>query len=182
MVTVKLCDISEIRPHLFLSGFGCITEKKLNQLGITSVVDATNIPRSQRYAGIEYLETPVDDNVISNIAQYFEQVADFVKRTQEKGGKTLIFCAAGISRSAALCLMSLVINEGVSLKDAFYEIYDKRPFISPNIGFWRQMIEFEEKQKGASSVRLLRGMQRPLPDVYINKRPTPTTEEKPPEI
>uniref|UniRef100_A0A0M3IFN4 TYR_PHOSPHATASE_2 domain-containing protein n=1 Tax=Ascaris lumbricoides TaxID=6252 RepID=A0A0M3IFN4_ASCLU len=93
-----------------------------------------------------------------------------------KGGKTLIFCAAGVSRSAALCIMSLVINEGISLSDAFYDIYDKRPFISPNIGFWRQMIEFEEKQKGTSTVQLLKGMRRPIPDVYLKRRPTSATE------
>uniref|UniRef100_A0A0M3KH80 Protein-tyrosine-phosphatase n=1 Tax=Anisakis simplex TaxID=6269 RepID=A0A0M3KH80_ANISI len=144
----------------------------LNQLGITSVIDATNIPSNPQYQGIEYLRTPLDDDVISNITQYFVKVADFVESTRSKGGKTLIFCAAGISRSAALCMMSLVINEKMTLRDSFYEIHQKRPFISPNIGFWRQMIDFEETQNGKSSVRLLRGMRRPLPDVYVNKPQT----------
>uniref|UniRef100_A0A915AZM6 Uncharacterized protein n=1 Tax=Parascaris univalens TaxID=6257 RepID=A0A915AZM6_PARUN len=149
MVSSKLCDISEIRPHLYLSGFRCITEKKLTELGITNAVDVTNIPNNPRYSGIEYLNARVDDDIISNIGRYFEKVAEFVEQARKKGGKTLIFCMAGVSRSASLCIMSLVISEGISLRDAYYDTYDKRPFIAPNIGFWRQMIEYEQKQKGS---------------------------------
>lgn len=34
MAPPKLCDISEIRPYLFLSGFGCVTEKVSNNYSI----------------------------------------------------------------------------------------------------------------------------------------------------
>ncbi|VDK23200.1 unnamed protein product [Anisakis simplex] len=56
----------------------------MNQLGITSVIDATNIPSNPQYQGIEYLRTPLDDDVISNITQYFVKVADFVESTRSK--------------------------------------------------------------------------------------------------
>lgn len=66
-------------------------------------------------------------------------------------------------------MMSLVLNEGLSLREAYYDVLDKRPFISPNVAFWRQMIECEYKERGRSTVELLRGMARPIPDVYIKK-------------
>uniref|UniRef100_A0A914R4H1 Uncharacterized protein n=1 Tax=Parascaris equorum TaxID=6256 RepID=A0A914R4H1_PAREQ len=101
MVSSKLCDISEIRPHLYLSGFRCITEKvqhyhgkassvskntqsKLTELGITNAVDVTNIPNNPRYSGIEYLNARVDDDIISNIGRYFEKVAEFVEQARKK--------------------------------------------------------------------------------------------------
>lgn len=65
--------------------------------------------------------------------------------------------------------MSLVLNEGLSLREAYYDVWDKRPFISPNMTFWRQMIEYECKERRRSTVELLRGMARPIPDVYIKK-------------
>lgn len=44
----------------------------------------TNIPNNPRYSGIEYLNARVDDDVISNIGQYFEKVAEFVEQTRKK--------------------------------------------------------------------------------------------------
>uniref|UniRef100_A0A0R3RSS9 Dual specificity protein phosphatase 14 n=1 Tax=Elaeophora elaphi TaxID=1147741 RepID=A0A0R3RSS9_9BILA len=169
MVTPKLCDISEVRPYLYLSGFGCITEKKLRELGITHIIDATNLPNNPRYEGIECLDIMVDDSLIANLTPHFGNAAQFIWDAQKKGGKTLIYCAAGISRSSSLCMMSLVLNEGLSLREAYYDVLDKRPFISPNLAFWRQMIEYECKERGQSTVELLRGMARPIPDVYIKK-------------
>lgn len=67
-------------------------------------------------------------------------------------------------------MMHLVISEGVSLRDAFIEVGKARPIISPNLGFWRQMIAYEADKKGNSSVALLKGgMRRSIPDVYLNK-------------
>uniref|UniRef100_A0A915PS49 Uncharacterized protein n=1 Tax=Setaria digitata TaxID=48799 RepID=A0A915PS49_9BILA len=170
MVVPKLCDISEIRPYLYLSGFGCITEKKLRDLGITHIIDATNLPNNPHYEGIEFMEISVDDSLITNLSAHFLNVAQFIKNAQKQGGKTLIYCAAGISRSSSLCLMSLVLNEGLSLREAYYDVLDKRPFISPNVSFWQQMIDYECKERGKSTVELLRGMARPIPDVYIRKQ------------
>lgn len=69
------------------------------------------------------------------------------------------------------------MDEGLTLREAYHDVVQRRPFISPNIGFWRQMIEFEEKLRGKSSVNLLRGMRRPVPDVYLVK-PAPNEELK----
>ena len=80
-----------------------------------------------------------------------------------------MYCAAGVSRSPSLCIMYLMRSEKIPLKQAYYDVYEKRPFISPNIGFWRQMIEFEQTEFGNSSVELLRGMRQPVPDVYLRK-------------
>lgn len=46
------------------------------------------------------------------------------------------------------------MDEGLTLREAYHDVVQRRPFISPNIGFWRQMIEFEEKLRGKSSVNL----------------------------
>ena len=67
-------------------------------------------------------------------------------------------------------MMYLVISEGVSLRDAFIEIEKVRPAIYPNLGFWRQMVDYETAKKGKSSVALLKGKMRQLiPDLYLNR-------------
>ncbi|VDM99885.1 unnamed protein product [Thelazia callipaeda] len=66
--------------------------------------------------------------------------------------------------------MCLVINEKLSLRQAYYEVSNRRPVIAPNTAFWRQMIAYECKERGKSTVQLLRGMVRPIPDVYVKKQ------------
>uniref|UniRef100_A0A914Q330 Tyrosine specific protein phosphatases domain-containing protein n=1 Tax=Panagrolaimus davidi TaxID=227884 RepID=A0A914Q330_9BILA len=73
----------------------------------------------------------------------------------DEGGKVLVFCRHGMSRSVTICIMYLVIKENLSLKNAFIEIHKVRPFIEPNLGFWKQMIEYEEKIRGKASVNII---------------------------
>ncbi|VDN08240.1 unnamed protein product [Thelazia callipaeda] len=84
MAKSELCDISEIRPYLYLSGFGCITEKKLRNLGITCIIDATNLPNNPRYDGIEFLDIRVDDSLIADLFPYFTIAAQFVQNAQKR--------------------------------------------------------------------------------------------------
>ncbi|KAK0403838.1 hypothetical protein QR680_017150 [Steinernema hermaphroditum] len=165
----RLNAVSEIRDFLFLSGYGCISDAKLRQFGITHAVDCTNL-KNKKVEGVEYLHLPMDDNELQNIRQYFDSTADFIQKAAEKGGKVLVYCAAGVSRSATIVMMYLVIKEKMNLREAFTIVNKIRPIIAPNLGFWRQMIEYEQKHNhGKASVELLRGMKRPIPDVYLYK-------------
>ncbi|KAF7638820.1 hypothetical protein Mgra_00001628 [Meloidogyne graminicola] len=106
-----LFSICEVLPHLFIAGYASLEESKLHQLGITHCVDATNIPNVKRFQGIEYFFVPIDDSLMVDATKYFQGVADFVRSAKQKGGKAVIYCAAGISRAATLTIMTLVINE-----------------------------------------------------------------------
>lgn len=66
-------------------------------------------------------------------------------------------------------MMYLVIEENMSLRDTYIEIGRVRPIICPNLGFWRQMIDYEIEKRGETSVNLLKGMRRSIPDVYLYK-------------
>ncbi|CAD5230073.1 unnamed protein product [Bursaphelenchus okinawaensis] len=164
-----LFSICEIRPHLFIAGYGAITEKKLKDHGITHVVDCTNIPKSKCYEGIEYFDVPVDDSEMGRLNKYFESSAEFIEQAKSKGGKTIVYCAAGVSRSAALCMVYLMISEKITLEESYIVVCRARPLIAPNNGFWRQMIDFEKEKTGQNTVQLLKGMNRPVPSVYLNK-------------
>uniref|UniRef100_A0A1I7WSN3 Tyrosine-protein phosphatase domain-containing protein n=1 Tax=Heterorhabditis bacteriophora TaxID=37862 RepID=A0A1I7WSN3_HETBA len=165
-----LLSISEVLPHLYLAGYGCITEGKLKKFGITHAIDATNLGSNRRLSGIKYMDVPVDDSNIARISGYFEKVCQFIDSAKESGGKTIIFCAAGVSRSATLAIMYLMIRNDKTLKEAYYCVNQVRPIISPNVGFWRQMIDYEKQMTGEASVSLISGrMARPVPDVYLHR-------------
>jgi len=52
----------------------------------------------------------------------------------------LIHCHAGISRSATIILAYLMINEKLSLGEAFKYVQSKRKIISPNLNFMGQLM------------------------------------------
>ncbi|CAJ0574936.1 unnamed protein product, partial [Mesorhabditis spiculigera] len=82
-----LFDFTEVLPHLFVAGFGCVTEAKLKQHGITHLVDATNLGLvSKKLKEFEILEVPIADDVLAKISKHFEAVVDFVNSAKAQVG------------------------------------------------------------------------------------------------
>lgn len=168
--TSALHSISALNDYLYLSGFGAINDVALKERGITCVINATSIA-SKLLPMIEYLQIPVDDNDYAPLERYFDEAADLIEKHRVNGGKILVHCAAGVSRSAALCLVYLVKHQKQTLKDAYIAVLQARPIISPNSGFWRQMIAFEKNLYGKASVEMRRGhSKREMPDVYFMRQ------------
>lgn len=59
------------------------------------------------------------------------------------GGRVLVHCQAGISRSATICLAYLINARRVSLDEAFDFVKRRRQVISPNLAFMGQLVQFE---------------------------------------
>lgn len=47
-------------------------------------------------------------------------VADKIKAIKDRGGKTLVHCVAGVSRSASLVIVYLVKYERMTLRQAYH--------------------------------------------------------------
>lgn len=161
-----LTSISEINDYLYISGFAPVQEENLRKFGITCVVDATNVPK-KAWDGVDFVKVTVEDHETAKLDVYFDDVADKIHQHRKEGGKTLVHCAAGISRSASLCIVYFVKYENLSLKEAYLLVHEKRRIISPNMGFWKQMIEYAKRTKYDHSVKLVRTKYREIPDVYL---------------
>jgi protein-tyrosine phosphatase len=59
-----------------------------------------------------------------------------------KGGKVLVHCFAGVSRSATIVIAYMMQEHGMNYHSAFKFVKSKRPFINPNEGFRTQLITF----------------------------------------
>lgn len=62
---------------------------------------------------------------------------------KESGGRVLVHCQAGISRSATICLAYLMQAQRVRLDEAFDFVKRRRQVISPNLAFMGQLLQFE---------------------------------------
>ncbi|XP_005811021.1 dual specificity protein phosphatase 14 [Xiphophorus maculatus] len=168
-----LGGIAQITPNLFLSRGNVASNRSLLlSKGITCVVNATIELPNFNWPHMEYVKVPLADMPHSPISLYFDSVADKIHSVGRKRGAVLVHCAAGVSRSASLCLAYLMKYHRVSLAEAHAWVKARRPIIRPNGGFWRQLIEYERKLFGRNSVKMVQTPYGIIPDVYERDRRT----------
>ena len=73
---------------------------------------------------------------------YFAISIDDVKKN---GGRVLVHCFAGISRSATICISYPMLTQGMSMHQAFEFTKTRRPCVSPNFNFMGQLLSFQEE-------------------------------------
>jgi len=94
-----------------------------------------------------YLRVAVPDVESTDLRRHFSKVNAFISAARAAGGKTLVHCSAGMSRSVSLALAYLIAAEGMPLIDAFRLIKSKRSIVAPNPSFMRQCAEYEVEQQ-----------------------------------
>jgi len=170
-------QISEINDHLYLSGSGVLRPdlkkgiEKLKQKGIDCIINVT-VEEPMYYSDkIDCMKIRIEDSPYARLDQYFDVVDDKIRAVKDSGGKTLIHCVAGVSRSATLCIVYLMKYKHMNLRQAYHFVKSVRPIIRPNLGFWKQMIDYERKLRGSNSVSLVHvdNCPFPFPDVYSNE-------------
>ncbi|VDP46255.1 unnamed protein product [Heligmosomoides polygyrus] len=107
-------------------------------------------------SGVEYMKVRIEDHPYARIQDYFDQVADKIKAVKDRGGKTLVHCMAGVSRSASLVMIYLVKYEHMTLRQAYHYVRSSRPVIRPNVG--------------VASITMVMTNQcdLPIPDIYVD--------------
>lgn len=146
------CDIdsaeaSEICSHIFIGNHRDASNREcLKQLGITHIINCTShLPLHFEDDGIIYKKLPANDSGCQNLKQYFRDAIEFIDEVSECGGKVLVHCQAGVSRSPTIVLAYLMARtEHKMLSDAFNFLKDRRPIVAPNLNFMGQLLEFEQ--------------------------------------
>ncbi|KAM9184123.1 dual specificity phosphatase 28 [Mergus octosetaceus] len=130
-------------------------EDLLAREGVTFCVNVTRqqpFPSLQQVRGIR---VPVFDDPAEDLYGYFEQCSDAIEEAVRSGGKCLVYCKNGRSRSAAICTAYLMRHRKLPLKDAFETVKAARPVAEPNAGFWSQLQRYEEDLKISKQSDLL---------------------------
>ncbi|XP_061624534.1 dual specificity protein phosphatase 18 [Phyllopteryx taeniolatus] len=160
-----LCRVSE---HLYVSnGKAASRACLLIAHNITCVINVTESGRGRPVLhGVEYIHIPLSDSPSTPLGDHFDEVADQIQHVARHGGRTLVHCNAGVSRSAALCMAFLVKHHGATLVEAHARLKACRPMVRPNNGFWKQLIRYEEQLRGSTTVRMVSSSMGEIPDMY----------------
>lgn len=161
-----LSQVAKINDHLYLSAASAITPEKVRLNQINLIINCTIELPNVSIPKVETVKVSVDDTPTSNIGRHFDRCSDLIKKNKEVGGRTLVHCMAGVSRSSSICIAYLMKHEGMKLKDAYNLVKSRRPIIRPNPGFFRQLIDYEKQLFGQSTVNMVPSPIGAIPDVY----------------
>ncbi|SCV69689.1 BQ2448_1083 [Microbotryum intermedium] len=148
--------LSQVNPSLFISGYdGASSLSILQQAGITHIINVTSEYEDCFPLHFIYLRLRARDKRSERLGPYFEQVSAFVLKAQQEGGRVLVHCQEGISRSATLVLAVMIINKGETLDQAFDALRTARPAVEPSPNFLRELRALERRLFGTASTRRL---------------------------
>ncbi|KAG0252901.1 dual specificity phosphatase 12 [Mortierella polycephala] len=138
-------SMQEITPSLFLSGSQPAESKEcLMENGITHILQITDLIGPRFPDSFVYKTISVPDMDETNLIKHFPDTFTFINEAIEKGGKVLVHCMAGASRSVTIVCAYLMKTQNLSVVEALKVVRALRPFAEPNDGFMTQLILYGE--------------------------------------
>jgi protein-tyrosine phosphatase len=135
-----------ILPHLIL---GCAKDSSnlsvLQQLGVTAVLNVSHNCPSLFQSQLQYMEIRVPDTYQADLLSRLDEAFQFIDGVKASGGRVLVHCHAGVSRSATVCMAYVMKTLNYDLRSAYDFVKSKRSCVSPNLHFMGQLLEFEKR-------------------------------------
>ncbi|XP_027232490.1 dual specificity protein phosphatase 3 isoform X1 [Penaeus vannamei] len=146
-------DMDEVYPRLYLGDCdAAMNEQYLLRHGITYILNAAGNtcgpapvktgPDYYKDPSIVYLGLNLIDLPFINISVHFETGANFIEDALSSGGKVLVHCRQGRSRSASIVAAFLMIKRDMSAAAALTGLRECRE-IRPNNGFLQQLADLD---------------------------------------
>ncbi|XP_003975344.1 dual specificity protein phosphatase 22-B isoform X4 [Takifugu rubripes] len=138
--------INKVLPDLYLGNFKDARDRE--QLARNNITHILSIHDSAApiLKEMTYLCIPAADLPTQNLTQHFKQSIMFMHESRLKGEGCLVHCLAGVSRSVTLVVAYIMTVTRLGWSDALAAVKAARPCAAPNVGFQRQLQEFESTQ------------------------------------
>ena len=143
---------NEVFPNLFLGNKGAAEDTAyLKSEGITHLLNMGSVSlRSSKFLvrpnkeslareSIELKNSPEWSEM--KVIECFEECGEWIEQSIDGGGRVMVVCWQGASRSATVVLAYLARYKGVGLNEALRRVKQKRD-IRPNNFFLQQLIDY----------------------------------------
>lgn len=140
VLPVRDFDAQEIVPNLFLGDvYAAHNTKELKKRNITHIVTCTVGVAPPFPETFQYKHLKILDCAAETINEHFAETSSFIASALEEGGRVLVHCIRGVSRSATIVCAYLMTAYKISHIEAVRRVRSKRPIARPNYGFMMQL-------------------------------------------
>ena len=139
---------TEIVPGVYVSGEGVAKNRAtLDEHGITHVINCVGFVIPNYFEpDLVYKTMWLQDTPDEDISPVLYDCFDFIEEaTVERGGRVLVHCSQGVSRSCSVVISYLMWRDGGSYEDTFAAVKEKRGIANPNMGFTCQMLQWAKR-------------------------------------
>jgi atypical dual specificity phosphatase len=145
MTMFGVSQVSEIQSGLYLTSVYGATRDNILKKHITLLINSAQELPKQEISGVESIKLFLDDTPFALINVYFDRMADKINEHLNRGGKVMVHCVMGVSRSTSLVLAYLMKYKRLTLRQAYELVSQRRTCVRPNPGFWRQLLDYEKR-------------------------------------
>ncbi|KAL2903431.1 Protein-tyrosine-phosphatase MKP1 [Bienertia sinuspersici] len=140
-------ECSKIVEHIYLGSEAVAKNREvLRQNGITHVLNCVGFICPEFFKGdLVYKTLWLQDRPSEDITSILYDVFDYFEDVREQGGRVLVHCCQGVSRSSSLVIAYLMWKEGQSFEDAFQYVKAARGVTNPNMGFACQLLQCQKR-------------------------------------
>ncbi|KAK8567645.1 hypothetical protein V6N13_105602 [Hibiscus sabdariffa] len=140
-------ECSRIAEHIYLGSDAVAKNREiLRTNGITHVLNCVGFVCPEYFKhDLVYKTLWLQDSPSEDITSILYDVFDYFEDVREQGGKVLVHCCQGVSRSTSLVIAYLMWREGQSFDDAFQYVKAARGVTNPNTGFAFQLLQCQKR-------------------------------------
>ncbi|KAJ8395532.1 hypothetical protein AAFF_G00032660 [Aldrovandia affinis] len=138
--------INKVLPDLYLGNFKDARDRE--QLARNNITHILSIHDSAAplLQEMTYLCIPAADLPTQDLTRHFKDSITFMHESRLKGEGCLVHCLAGVSRSVTLVVAYIMTVTELGWQDALTAVRVARPCAGPNLGFLRQLQDFQSSQ------------------------------------
>ncbi|KAM4620620.1 protein phosphatase Slingshot homolog 2b [Polymixia lowei] len=135
---------TEIFDHVYLgSEWNASNLEELQNSGVQYILNVTREIDNFFPSLFEYHNIRVYDEEATDLLAYWNDTYKFISRAKKAGGKCLVHCKMGVSRSASTVIAYAMKEYGWDLGRAFDYVKERRAVTKPNPSFMRQLEEYQ---------------------------------------
>ncbi|XP_062251143.1 dual specificity protein phosphatase 22-B-like [Platichthys flesus] len=138
--------INKVLPNLYLGNIKDARDKELLAQHNISHILSIHDTAAPVLEDMRYLCISAADHSKQDLTQYFRESITFIHESRLKGEGCLVHCVAGVSRSVTLVVAYIMTVTGRGWVEALAAVRAARPCAGPNLGFLKQLEEFENME------------------------------------
>ncbi|KAG8232737.1 hypothetical protein J437_LFUL013098 [Ladona fulva] len=145
-------DCDEVYPNVFIGNSGAARNKAyLRRLEVSHILNCAEgrgqVETNEDFykdVGMRYLGLALKDDSSADLGCHLTSSSEFIDHALLSGGRVMVNCVMGMSRSCAIVLGFLMLRRGLGAREAVVTVRRRRN-VRPNGGFLRQLAQLDNR-------------------------------------